>query len=324
MKTPFEPAYGLSNRHLQTIIPALFRKRLKPAVDIECFELDDGDFVDCYWHHQPAENSTQAIVVLFHGLEGSFHSPYIQGMMSRLQQAGFSVVLMHFRGCSGKMNRLPRSYHSGDTADAKAWLETVRQRFPRSPLFALGFSLGGNMLLKLLAEWGRLSVVHAAVSVCAPLQLDICARKMNQGFARLYQYRLLRELKQSLLRKYRLFDMQALIGINERQVNRLNSFWAFDDVYTGPIHGFSSAEDYYLQSSAKQYLAQIDTSTLIIQALDDPFMLPALLPDVRQLPANVQLEVSRKGGHLGFMSGSIIKPHYWLEDRIIDYLNTFI
>lgn len=321
---PFQTAYGLSYRHIQTIFPALFRKPPRPEINIERFELSDGDFVECYWHHPPTEDNHRPIVVLFHGLEGSFESAYIQGMMNSLHTQGFSSVLMHFRGCSGTMNRLPRSYHSGDTADAKAWLESLRQRYPKSLLFTIGFSLGGNMLLKLLGEWGNLSPVCAAVSVSAPLQLDICARRMNRGFSRFYQFVLLKALKHSLLKKYDKYDMQSLIGIDQQGVHRLTSFWAFDDVYTGPIHGFSSAADYYQQASAKQYLHKITTQTLIIHALDDPFMSPDILPDKDIVSDYIQLEVHSCGGHLGFISGHLFKPQYWLDSHISEYFKTFV
>ncbi|RKZ93821.1 MAG: hydrolase [Gammaproteobacteria bacterium] len=321
---PFQPAYGLTHRHFQTMFSSLFRKQSRPKIELERFELNDGDFVECYWHHRPVKESQKPIVVLFHGLAGSFESPYIQGVMNALQKEGFNSVLMHFRGCSGKMNRLPRSYHSGDTADAKAWIESLQQRYPKSSLFTIGFSLGGNMLLKLLGEWGDSSPLCAAVSVSAPLQLDICATRMNRGFSRFYQYILLKELKHGLLKKYKKYDMKSLIALDEKGVRQLNSFRAFDDVYTGPIHGFNSASDYYRQSSAKQYLKNISTPTLIIHALDDPFMSAEILPDKDEISSSVQLEVHTNGGHLGFVSGHFLKPRYWLENRISQYFKTFI
>lgn len=313
---PFHPAYGLQHKHFQTIFPTLFRKKIKQALTIERFELSDGDFVECYWSKPPIEESQKPIVVLFHGLTGSYQSPYIQGMMSTLEKEGFSSVLMHFRGCSGEMNRLPRSYHSGDTADAKAWTDELRRRYPDSPLFAIGYSIGGNMLLKLLGEWGQFSPLKAAVSVSAPLQLDTCASRMNQGFSKFYQYALLKELKCSLLKKYKKHDITSMIGLEEKEVHNLKTFWAFDNVYTGPIHGFKNAEDYYQKSSSKQYLQKINCNTLIIHALDDPFMPSEALPEQDTMPANVKLEIHESGGHLGFVSNHLFKPQYWLENRI--------
>lgn len=327
----FKPAYGLKYRHFQTIFSSVFRNQLKPEVAIERFELKDGDFVECYWHYSsniPDEESRKPIVILFHGLAGSFNSPYIQGMMNTLKKEGLNSVLMHFRGCSGKMNRLPRSYHSGDTADAKAWIEALQQRYPKSPLFAIGYSLGGNMLLKLLGEWGQFSSqtaspLCAAVSVSAPMQLDICANQMNRGFSNFYQYVLLKELKHGLLKKYKKYDMKSLIGIDEKKVKQLTSFWHFDNIYTGPIHGFNSAVDYYQQSSANQYLKSINTNTLVIHALDDPFMPPEIIPQAENISPYVHLEVYANGGHLGFIGGNIFKPEYWLEQRITHYFKSF-
>ncbi|MCK5696674.1 MAG: hydrolase [Gammaproteobacteria bacterium] len=321
---PFTPTRLFKDRHIQTMFSTLFRQQAIPEIERECFELDDGDFVDCYWHHPAIKQDNRPIVILFHGLAGSFHSPYIQGTMHSLSKEGASVVLMHFRGCSDKMNRLSRSYHSGDTADARSWIESLQHRYPNSPLFAIGFSLGGNMLLKLLAEWGDDTPLCGAISVSAPMQLDSCANTMNQGFAQFYQYVLLKNLKRHLLEKYKQHDMKHLIGIDENQVRQLNSFWAFDDVYTGPIHGFTSAKDYYQQCSAKQYLPAIRTNTLILHALDDPFMLPDILPKKNSLPPSVQLEVHDYGGHLGFINGCFVKPYYWLDSRMKLYFTQHV
>ena len=314
----FEPARGLKNAHLQTLYSALFRKLSPPDGEIEPFELSDGDFLDCFWYQKPSKESLKPIVVLFHGLEGSYKSPYIAGIMHSLHANGYSSVLMHFRGCSGRDNRLARCYHSGDTQDARELLASLHQRFPKIPLFAIGYSLGGNMLLKLLGE-ERTPLIRA-ISVSAPLQLDICADKMNSGFSKIYQYHLMKHLKKSLLRKYNEHDMHGLIGVDSQGVKKMRSFWEFDNTYTGPIHGFSSAQNYYQESSAKQYLFAITTPTLIIHALDDPFMTPQILPNKNEISSRVRLEVSTHGGHVGFIGGSIFRPHYWLEERIIRYL----
>jgi hypothetical protein len=149
---PFIPAYFLKNRHSQTCFPSWFRRQVEPKFEIEEFELDDGDFVECYWNSKPKIDEHKPIVILFHGLTGSFYSTYIQGIMNALEVAGFSSVLMHFRGCSGKPNRLPRSYHSGDTGDARAWIAYIAKNYPKNNLYAVGYSLGGNVLLKLLGE----------------------------------------------------------------------------------------------------------------------------------------------------------------------------
>ncbi|MCJ8336968.1 MAG: hydrolase [Pseudomonadales bacterium] len=320
--TSFHAAPGLKNRHLQTLYATFFRKLAQPEFEIQRFELDDGDFVDCHWHCKPNRESTTPIAVLFHGLTGSYRSSYIQGIMLSLQKAGISSVLMHFRGCSGELNRTARAYHSGDTSDAKAWIAALQQQYPNSKLFAIGYSLGGNMLLKLLGEYRDSSPLCAAVAVSAPMQLEISAATMQLGFARVYQQHLLRSLKKSLLIKYQYHDYQALIGLSLQQAKNINSIEQFDDLYTAKIHGFTDANDYYRRSSARQYLTYIETETLIIQALDDPFMTRAVLPVAAQLPTAVSLELQQQGGHLGFIGGRLWRPQYWLEQRISDFFST--
>jgi len=318
----FQAAPGLKNRHLQTLYATFFRKLTQPAFEIQRFELTDGDFVDCHWHCKPSRKSTSPIAVLFHGLTGSYRSSYIQGIMLSLKKAGIASVLMHFRGCSGELNRTARAYHSGDTCDAKAWIASLQQQFPNSKLFAIGYSLGGNMLLKLLAEYRDASPLSAAVAVSAPLQLEVSAATMQLGFARVYQQHLLKLLKQTLLVKYQYHDYQTLIGLSVKQAKSISSIEQFDDLYTAKIHGFANAKDYYQRSSARQYLNQIETETLIIQALDDPFMTSAVLPVAERLPDSVILEVQQHGGHLGFISGKLWRPEYWLEQRINHYFST--
>ena len=318
----FKPALGLKNAHLQTLYSAFFRKSASLEMEIEPFELSDGDFLDCYWYDKPKNfESTKPIVILFHGLEGSYKSPYIEGIMKSLNADNYSCVLMHFRSCSGRDNRLARCYHSGDTKDAKEWIASLEQSFPNSPLFAIGYSLGGNMLLKLLGE--GTTALRGAIAVSAPLLLDVCANKMNKGFSKIYQFHLMKHLKKSLLRKYNQHDMHTLIGVDSNGVKKMKTFWEFDNTYTGPIHGFYSAQNYYEKSSAKQYLHSITTPTLIIHALDDPFMTPAILPEADEISPKVLLEIHPNGGHVGFISGTIFQPKYWLEERIIEYLKLF-
>ena len=320
MKT-FEPAFGLKNRHLQTLYSSFFRKQILLDTSVEVFELNDGDFIECFWCEKPPSDDRD-IVVLFHGLEGSYKSSYIQGVMNSLKKAGISSVLMHFRGCSGKVNRLPRAYHSGDTADAKSWIEHLVKQYPSSKLHAVGYSLGGNMLLKLLGEWGEKSPLVSAVSVCAPMQLDISANTVNKGFAKIYQRYLLRQLKTSLHRKYINHPMQNLINLEKNRIKNIKTLWAFDDAYTAKIHGFGTAKEYYKRSSAKQYLKNIKTSTLIIHANDDPFMTKEILPNKSEISDSIKLEIYPYGGHVGFIGGTVLKPIYWLENRIVEYIKS--
>lgn len=323
MSKEFVPAFGLKNRHAQTLYSALFRKTPNIDMEIEKFLLEDGDFVDSYWHNKPNTNDKTPIVILFHGLTGSYKSPYIQGTMKLLAEKGFATVLMHFRGCSGTPNNLPRSYHSGDTADALAYIQSIHIKFTNSQIFTIGYSLSGNMLLKLLGELGNKSMITAAVSISAPMQLDVCADRINKGFSRLYQYLLLKDLKMTLEHKYDKFDMNSHITLKREEIKKLKTFWNFDEEYTAPIHGFSSAQEYYTKCSSKQYLKKIKTPTLIIHSLDDPFMTNEVLPNNNEMSEFVNLEVSQHGGHVGFIEGSLFKPEYWLERKIADYFTSF-
>lgn len=322
----FNPPFLLKNKHLQTVYATFFRKPLELATTCEVFELDDGDFVDCYWLNKPDEGSSTPIAVLFHGLEGSHQSPYIQGAMQTLTQGGYACVLMHFRGCSGRDNRSPQTYHSGETGDAKAWIEQVKQAFPNAPLFAVGYSLGANMLLKLLGEYGHQSPLNAAVAISAPMQLDISADAISHGSSRPYESHLLRSLKATLLRKYQQHDMEALLGKTSEQIENIRTIREFDDIYTSKINGFDGAQDYYTKNSARQYLPRIKTNTLVIHALDDPFMTPLVLPKqshgkYNDISSNIEMEIHQNGGHVGFVMGGLFKPIYYLEHRMLAYFN---
>ena len=319
----FKPALGLKNRHFQTLYSALFRKLEFPDIEIETYTLEDGDFLECHWNNKPKAQSNTPIAILFHGLAGSGRSPYIFGVMNELEKNGFASVIMHFRGCSGKENRLPRSYHSGDSGDALSWINEVASRFPNSQLFGVGYSLGGNMLLKLLGELKKKSPLSAAVSVSAPMQLDVCADAMTKGFSKFYQHLLLKDLNISLEKKFDRYDMASMINLQKKDVKKLKSFWEFDEVYTAPIHGFKSAQDYYTKCSSKQFLKDITTPTLVIHSLDDPFMTTDILPSENELSEYITLELSEHGGHVGFISGTFFKPDYWLEKRVVNYFKNF-
>ena len=324
MSKKFKPSFVLKNRHIQTLYSSLFRKLPNLYMEVEKFNLEDGDFLECHWHNKPKQGTNTPIVILFHGLAGSYKSPYIQGTMNKLSQNGFASVLMHFRGCSGLENRLPRSYHSGESGDALEWIKYVTSNFPNSKIFTIGYSLGGNMMLKLLGELGKESPITAAVSVSAPMQLDICANKMDKGFSKFYQHILLKDLNTALKKKYDKFDMYSHLNIKKTEIKNLKTFWEFDGAYTAPIHGFDSAQDYYTKCSSKQFLKDIKTSTLIVHSSDDPFMTTEILPTKDEVSKYVTLEVSQHGGHVGFVGGTFFKPDYWLEKKIVNYFSSFL
>ncbi len=313
----FIATWWLRNPHFQTLWPYLFRRRPVLSLKPERLELPDGDFVDLCW----TTHTSGPIVAVFHGLEGSIDSPYASAIMAAIHQLGWRGVFMHFRGCSGLPNRLERGYHSGDTGDIAFLLATLKNRYPFSPLGIVGYSLGGNAMLKYLGTMGTDAPVTAAVAVSVPYLLHLSADRLSRGFSRLYQTHLVNSLKDKIRRKFAGKSTRLPI----QTIDTLKTFYQFDDAITAPMHGFAGVDDYYQQSSSRQYLPGIRVPALLIHALDDPFMRPDTLPDRNELPDNVRLEVSSHGGHVGFVTGRFPwKPVYWLEQRIINYLEHYL
>jgi hypothetical protein len=311
----------LANKHIQTSYATLFRKPFLQDFEIEEFSLSDGDFVEIYWYNK--QRYPKKIAVLFHGLAGSYLSPYIQGAVNEFTKKGYTSAVVHFRGCGTKPNRKARSYHSGETQDNLEVLHSIHTRYADAKIFCVGYSLGANMLLKLLGEQGEKSFITAAVAVSAPMELAVAAKTINQGTAKIYQRRLLKELKDSLLQKFNRFDFHKLINLSQEDVKNIQSIREFDALYTAPIHGFLSAQDYYERSSAKQFLKDIRIPTLIIHAKDDPFMTTEVLPKKDEISPYITLEISEKGGHVGFVEGTLLKPEYWLEKRVVSFFELF-
>lgn len=314
----FKPAWWMSNAHAQTIFSSM-RHPIQATVDkVEKMELPDGDFLDLAWSTANLPDSSPLIVIL-HGLGGCVNSSYVARFMKVFNQNGWRVVLMHFRGAGKELNRLPRAYHSGDTGDLDFLISVLAQREPESKKAVVGVSLGGNVLLKWLGEQGSQSKVSTAVAISVPFLLNKVANKMNLGFSRLYQARLLMQLKDVFARKTsQLKNPPDAI----KKAATCNCFWTFDDQVTAPLYGFNSAHTYYRESSSRKYLKAITTPTLIIHSLDDPFMTTDVLPTEDELSDVVTLELSKKGGHVGFIAGNTPGvPVYWLDQRIPEFLS---
>ena len=309
----FRPAWWLPGPHLQTIYPRLFRARRHPGLKRERLELPDGDFVDLDW----TQNDGRGLVLVLHGLEGSLESHYTGGILAALVATGYQAVLMYFRGCSGEPNRLARSYHSGDTADLRHVLARLTGRIGGKPLAVIGYSLGGNVLLKALGEGAGMDAVHTAVAVSVPFDLNRAAWRLQQGFSRIYQRYLLDKLRRSYRAKLTAHTMPA----SPERLDTLDTFRKFDNEVTAPLHGFRDVDDYYGRSSSRQYLRSITTPTLVLHAADDPFVPGDAIPTERELGSGVTLELSRHGGHVGFVAGGLtFRAHYWLERRICAHL----
>ena len=324
MKKVFNPSIFLKNKHIQTIYSSFFRKFPKHNFFIENFTLNDGDFIECYWYTKPTNITNKPIVMLFHGLAGSYKSHYIQGTMQELDKNGFNSVIVHFRSCSGIINKKVQTYHSGKTDDALEYMSSLKERFPNTKLFGIGFSLGANMLLKLLGEEKENSLLTSAVAVSAPMMLDVCANSINKGFSKFYEQMLVKDLNTLLKQKYETHDMRKIIGIKKEDIKNIKTFWEFDEIYTAKVNGFKSAKDYYTKCSSRQFLKDIQTPTLIIHSKDDPFMSAQILPSKDEVSLHVELEIYENGGHVGFINGSLLKPEYWLEKRVVEYFKGFI
>jgi len=317
-KKPFRPAWWLRSPHAQTLWASTCRLKPKIATRRERIELPDGDFIDLNWSRG---NESAPLAVILHGLEGSLDSGYVRGIMTALKKSGWQAVVMHFRGCSDEPNRLPRAYHSGDTGDIAYFVNELRQRFPNRTLAAVGYSLGGNALLKWLGESGENNPLQAAVAVSVPFDLAIAASKLKQGGSRLYQQHLLTNLKKTIECKKAL--LEPVIDFNSALASE--DFYDFDDRVTAPLHGFQDVHDYYQRSSSKQYLTGIKIPTLIIHSSDDPFMTPAAVPNSSEVSEAVTFELCQHGGHVGFISGRLPgKANYWLENRIPAFLAKFM
>ncbi len=309
---PYRAPVWLPGGHAQTLYAATLR-RPSVAYRRERWEMPDGDFIDLDWLDGPAE---APLAVLFHGLEGDSRSVYALHLMAALRQRGWRGVVPHFRGCSGEANRLPRAYHSGDSAEIGYILHRLRQH-NAAPLFAAGVSLGGNALLKWLGEQGAAAaeVLHAAAAVSAPLDLPAAGAALDRGFTRIYTAHFLTTLKRKALAKLDRFP-----GLYDRAaLQSLNRIEAFDTLVTASLHGYRDAADYWRKSASKPWLAHIQVPTLIINARNDPFMPGRVLPGPDEVSEQVTLEFPAQGGHVGFVSGAFPGRFDWLPRRVLDF-----
>jgi hypothetical protein len=323
MNPTFKPAWWLPGPHLQTLWHSLCRKPPQLQRRRERLWLEDGDFLDLDWH---GPHSAEApLVLVLHGLTGSSSSHYALGLQQALTTRGWASVALNWRGCSGEPNLLARGYHSGASDDLAETVRHLRAQRPLTPLYVVGYSLGGNVLLKYLGESGDDSQVQGAVAVSVPFRLDQCADRLGLGFSRIYQAHFMNQMVAYVKTKQRLF---AHKGMADRlstldqlgTLEGMRTFWDFDGRITAPLHGFSDAQDYYTHSSSRYFLGRIATPTLIIQAADDPFVFRHSLPEATELSPHIEFELHEHGGHVGFIEGTLRQPGYYLERRIPQWL----
>lgn len=282
----------------------------------ERFDTPDGDFVDVDWQRRRPD---APVLLVLHGLEGTARSRYIGGLFELAAARGWRAGVLYFRSCSGELNRLPRFYHSGDTADLDHVVRVLTDREPGLRVGAVGISIGGNVLLKWLGEQGddAPASIAGAVAISVPFDLAACARVMDRGLRKvLYTASFMRSFHQKTRAKARAYP--GFVDVGAALCAR--TFAAYDRAVTAPLHGFADELDYYRRASSGPYLTSIRRPTLLLNALDDPFVPASCLPDPRTLPPALCAEFVPSGGHVGFVVGSPWRATSWAERRAVDFL----
>ena len=323
---PYTAPFWLPSGHCQTIYAATIANAPQVSYRRERWELPDGDFVDADWvepervesmHLNPAENAQSAlqelpIVVLFHGLEGNSQSNYARALMSATKAKGWRGVVIHFRGCSGEPNRLPRVYYAGDTPEIQLLLSRVRQQAPSAPIYAVGVSLGANALLKWLGESGQAAnqIISKAAAVSAPMDLAASANALDSGLNRvLYTPRFVNSMRPKALEMLARFPGL----LDAEQINAAKTIHDIDNAVTAKLFGAQDADDYYAKNAAKPWLTKISLPTLILNAKNDSFVPEASLPTAAEVSTFVTLEYPATGGHVGFSGRDNWLPNHLLE-----------
>lgn len=311
-KSEYQAPFGMSNGHLQTILPALFRRVNNVSFSRKRFQTDDNDFldVDCL-----LQNSSK-LVILSHGLEGSTKSQYIRGMARYFFKNGFDVAAWNFRGCSGEINQTIKFYHSGSSNDLRSVIQHLGSLQQYSSLYLIGFSMGGNITLKYLGEPDVHPKVKSAVTFSVPCDLRSSSIKLAKWDNKVYMETFLRSLRSKVRAKMQMFPGE----LEDRGLDKIRTFAQFDNFYTAPLHGFSSAEDYWSKASSKPGLFLIPIPTLLVNAKNDPFLDKECFPiEIAQQSSRFFFEMPQSGGHVGFMSRGEV---FWSERRALEFIQS--
>jgi len=305
----------LPGGHAQTIYPLLIKGPV-PAYQRERWVTPDADFIDLDWLPGPLE---APLVVLFHGLEGSSSSHYARALMRALQARSWRGVVVHFRGCSGEPNLLPRAYHSGDADEIDWILQRLRAAHPHTRLHVVGVSLGGNALLKWAGTRGHAAsrLADSIAAISAPLDVTQAGHSMARPGNRIYQHNFLVTMKAVAAEKHRRFP-----GLfDAARAARATTLAEFDDAFTAPLHGFKDVHDFWRRVSSKPDLPSVRLPSLVLNARNDPFLPAAALPVDHEVSPRVQLEQPQEGGHVGFAAGLFPGTIDWLPHRVIQFFS---
>ncbi len=319
LPTTFRPVFPGAGPHAQTLLGKLLRRVEGIDLRRERWTTDDGDFVDLDFGPDP--DPSRPLVVVLHGLEGNARRGYCVETYLSASRHGMASVGLNFRACSGEPNLKPRAYHSGDTGDLAMVLRRLRERFPARPFLLVGWSLGGNVMLKYLGEHGdgEPTGVVGAAAISVPYDLAAGARRLETSFLGRHLYT--RYFVRSLVDKVRAKAHLLEPHVDLETILESMSIRAFDEALTAPLHGFASAEQYYRESSSSVFLERIRVPTLLLHSMDDPF-LPSDAVPTASMHSNPFLHpvLTRKGGHVGFVAGSLTRPRFWGEESAIRFL----
>ena len=323
---PFAPAWWVPGAHLQSAWARLARSRRLITFEREVVATPDGDELMLDHAAGPAGAPR---VLLLHGLEGSAHSLHTQGLALLARQVGWRSTVLNFRSCARDpadievrlRNRRPRLYHAGETTDMDQVVKLLLAREPEVPLYAIGFSLGGNVLLKWLGEAGASSAIRAAAAISTPYDLGAAARYLERRVGRIYARHFMTRLKTKTLELIDRFPAETA-HLDARRIRAARTFGEFDDAVTAPLHGFASAQDYYDRCSSIGYLPRIAVPTLCVSSHDDPFFPAHGIAEAASVAApQVTCAASPRGGHVGFVAGRIpFRPVYWAEQLVTNWL----
>ncbi len=313
----YQPPAFLFNGHLQTVIPSQFRIVRDLAYERTKIRTQDDDFLLLDWSKQ----GNSKLVIISHGLEGDSTRPYMRGMARAFNRVSYDALAWNFRGCGGEINKVAGFYHSGATHDLKTVVaHAIQQQYDEIVL--IGFSLGGNLMLKYLGELGKEvpEEIKAGVAISVPLDLNACTARIARASNFIYSWRFVRNLKKKIRDKVQV--MPEVLSADH--LSKIKSIRQFDELYTAPLHGFESAHDYYTKCSSIHFLQDITVPTLILNAKNDPFLAESCYLDENNLPGpNIFFAAPDGGGHCGFMQKNVQQgDNFWSEDLAIDFVIT--